>query len=225
MQFSNNIQYKKSKSIILFILSLIVFILHIVKYPLMLRQYIDILEISPNSGILEIKKAFRKKAKQFHPDLNKEPGAQDKFILVNEAYEFLMKYYNQPGFISKKKPEERYRDWVEKDKARARKNAARQAKSEFEKYKNSKLYRTANLLYSIYDYFSLAIGLLIIFAAILGLYLQKDFQEGYTLASVIAGVFLIIIGGLFVYFSIMSIKTRKESFKKRGKYRTGQSLK
>ena len=56
----------------------------------MYRQYLNILEVSPDSGILEIKKAFRKKAKKFHPDLNKDPGAQEKFILVNEAYEFLV---------------------------------------------------------------------------------------------------------------------------------------
>lgn len=186
----------------------------------MFQHYLKILELKPDSGILEIKRAFREMAKKFHPDLNDSPKAQEKFILVNEAYEFLMKYYNQPGFRSTKPPEERYRDWVSREKAKARKRASQQAKTEFEKYRNSKLYRTANLLYSIFDYFSLGIGLLIIFAAIFGLYLQKDFQEGYTLASVIAGIFLILIGGLFVYFSIMSIKTRKEAFKKRRKFRT-----
>ena len=190
----------------------------------MLRQYLNILEVSPVSGILEIKRAFRKKAKQFHPDLNKDSGAQDKFILVNEAYEFIMKHYNQPGFRSKKTPEERYRDWVEREKAKARKHAAHQAQRQFEKYKNSKLYKTANLLYSIYDYFALVIGLIIVFAAIFGLHLQKDFEEGYTLSSIIAGVLLIMIGGLFVSFSIMSIRSRKEAFKKRRKYYSGQSL-
>jgi len=180
----------------------------------MFRQYLNILEVSPDSGILEIKRAFRKKAKKFHPDLNKDSGAQEKFILANEAYEFSMKHYNQPGFKSKKTTEERHRDWVGKEKAKARKYAAQQAKREFEKYKNSKLYKTANLLYSLYDYFALAIGLFIVFAAILGLHLQKDFEEGYTLNFVIAGVFLILIGGLFIYFSIMSLRSRKEEFKK-----------
>ncbi len=184
----------------------------------MLHQYLNILEVSRDSGILEIKKAFRKKAKKFHPDLNKDSGAQENFILVNEAYEFLMKHYNQPGFKSKKTTEERHRDWVEKEKEKARKYAAYQAQKQFEKYKKSKLYKTANLLYSIYDYFALAIGLFIIFAAIFGLHLQKDFEEGYTLSSVIAGVSLIIIGGLFVYFSIMSIQSRKEDFKKHRKF-------
>jgi uncharacterized membrane protein len=190
----------------------------------MIRQYLNILEVSPNSGILEIKRAFRKKAKKFHPDLNKDSGAQDKFILVNEAYEFLMKHYNQPGFKSKKTPEERYRDWVEREKAKARKHAARQAQRQFEKYRNSKLYKTANLLYSIYDYFALIIGLIIVFAAIFGLHLQKDFEEGYTFNSVIAGVFLTMVGGIFICFSIMSIQSRKAAFKKRRKYYSGQSL-
>ena len=187
----------------------------------MFRQYLNILEVSPDSGILEIKRAFRKKAKKLHPDLNKDPGAQENFILVNEAYEFLMKHYNQPGFKSKKTTEERHRDWVENEKAKARKYAAQQAKREFEKYKNSKLYKTANLLYSLYDYFALAIGLFIIFAAIFGLHLQKDFEEGYTLSSVIAGVSLILIGGLFIYFSIMSLRSRKEEFKKQRKFYSG----
>ena len=97
----------------------------------MFRQYLNILEVSPDSGILEIKRAFRKKAKKFHPDLNKDSGAQEKFILVNEAYEFLMKHYNQPGFESKKTTKERHRDWVEKEKAKARKHAAYQAQKQF----------------------------------------------------------------------------------------------
>ena len=190
----------------------------------MFRQYLNILEVSSDSGILEIKRAFRKKAKKFHPDLNNDSGAQDKFILVNEAYEFLMIHYNQPGFRSKKTTKERHHDWVEKEKAKARKYAARQAQRQFEKYRNSKLYKTANMLYSIYDYFALIIGLMIIFAAAFGLHLQKDFKEGYTLNSIIAGVFLIMIGGLFVYFSIMSIRTRKEDFKKHRKFNSEQSL-
>ena len=187
----------------------------------MFRQYLNILEVSPDSGILEIKRAFRKKAKRFHPDLNKDSGAHENFILVNEAYEFLMKHYNQPGFKSKKTTEERHRDWVEKEKEKARKYAAYQAQKQFEKYKNSKLYKTANLLYSIYDYFALGIGLFIIFAAIFGLHLQKDFEEGYTLSSIIAGVLLILIGGLFIYFSIMSIQSRKKEFKKHRKFHSG----
>ena len=37
----------------------------------------------------EIKKAYRKLSKQYHPDINKEPGAEDKFKELTEAYEVL----------------------------------------------------------------------------------------------------------------------------------------
>ncbi len=53
------------------------------------RDYYEILGVSRNASEDEIKKAFRRLAKQFHPDANKEKGAEARFIEVNEAYEVL----------------------------------------------------------------------------------------------------------------------------------------
>jgi len=47
------------------------------------------LEISENATEVEIKKAYRKLARQYHPDINKEAGAEDKFKEINAAYEIL----------------------------------------------------------------------------------------------------------------------------------------
>ena len=54
-----------------------------------IKNYYKILEISPNSTLEEIKKAFRKLALQYHPDKNKASNAHEKFIEITEAYEVL----------------------------------------------------------------------------------------------------------------------------------------
>jgi len=53
------------------------------------RDYYEILGISKNASGDEIKKAFRTLARKFHPDVNKEPGAESKFKEINEAYSIL----------------------------------------------------------------------------------------------------------------------------------------
>lgn len=47
------------------------------------------LEISPSASEAEIKKAYRKLARQYHPDVNKDPSAEEKFKEINAAYEVL----------------------------------------------------------------------------------------------------------------------------------------
>src|SRR5450755_4561681 len=53
------------------------------------RDYYEILGIARTATDDEIKKAFRRLAKQYHPDANKEQGADARFIEINEAYEVL----------------------------------------------------------------------------------------------------------------------------------------
>jgi len=53
------------------------------------KDYYSILGISKSASEDEIKKAYRKKALQFHPDKNKEAAAEEKFKEIGEAYEIL----------------------------------------------------------------------------------------------------------------------------------------
>jgi molecular chaperone DnaJ len=53
------------------------------------RDYYNILEVGRDASEEDIRKAFRKKALEFHPDRNKTADAADKFKEVNEAYQVL----------------------------------------------------------------------------------------------------------------------------------------
>lgn len=53
------------------------------------EDYYKVLGVDRNASEQEINKAYRKLAKKYHPDLNHEPGAEEKYKQVNEAYEVL----------------------------------------------------------------------------------------------------------------------------------------
>ena len=53
------------------------------------RDYYEVLGVDKNASESEIKAAFRKLAKQYHPDINKDPDAPEKFKEAQEAYAVL----------------------------------------------------------------------------------------------------------------------------------------
>ncbi len=68
------------------------------------NDYYKILGIKKDAKESEIKLAYKKLAKKYHPDLNKnDPKAKDKFIKLKEAYDTLIdpikrKIYDQAGY-------------------------------------------------------------------------------------------------------------------------------
>ena len=53
------------------------------------EDYYDVLGVPRVASDEEIKKAYRKLARKYHPDVNQDPGAEDRFKVINEAYAVL----------------------------------------------------------------------------------------------------------------------------------------
>jgi len=53
------------------------------------RDYYEILGVTRGADADEVKRAYRKLARKYHPDVSKEKNAEDKFKEVQEAYEVL----------------------------------------------------------------------------------------------------------------------------------------
>jgi curved DNA-binding protein len=53
------------------------------------KDYYEVLGVKPDAKDAEIKSAYRRLARKYHPDVSRESGAEEKFKAVNEAYEAL----------------------------------------------------------------------------------------------------------------------------------------
>jgi curved DNA-binding protein len=81
----------------------------------MARDYYDVLGVSRDAGPDELQQAFRRLARANHPDVNKDPGAEERFKEINEAYSALSdpelrKRYDRFGEDFRRVPE----DWEQR---------------------------------------------------------------------------------------------------------------
>ncbi|MFO7922420.1 MAG: DnaJ domain-containing protein [Bacteroidales bacterium] len=184
-------------------------------------HYYKILDVPENAGIREIKNAFRRKAKAYHPDINKSEEAHELFININEAYTYIMNLHTRDsyGTSGRTSKGEYYRQWMEKERQKARQRAARRARMRFEEFRKSSIYKTTNMLSHMLDYFLLFLGFFVIIAAGIGLYSQGLYitdngEEIFNFKGVLADIVITVAGLLFIFTSLSNIKSYREKFRR-----------
>ncbi|MBN1183941.1 MAG: J domain-containing protein [Bacteroidales bacterium] len=183
----------------------------------MVESYLHILGVNQNSSLSDIKKAYRIKAKELHPDMNDAPDAHEKFIHLNEAYEFLLEnwMYIQPQRQKTKEEmqaeyerEKEYREWLYKESLRIKKKAEEMSRMKFEEFKKTKLYRTTNMLSSMVNYLALAFGIAIIIGTIAGVAYQV--HQGNGSSSIIAACLTIPAGLIIIVYTLYQVVKAKK---------------
>ena len=191
----------------------------------MSAKYFKILGVKPNASLNQIKAAFRTKAKKLHPDKNKAPDANEQFIQLNEAYEYLCDIRNgkikppaaankasQPKRTAKPENQQTYEEWKKTQREKIRQMAKEQAKMRYREYVNSEEYKRSEAFYSIGDHlFYLFSWFIIIFPPYIG-YLVDQYRGVLIGFGVVA---------LFSPFWIAVFKERRAN----GFKPLGQSLK
>lgn len=167
----------------------------------MISIYYKILELEDGADISEIKKAYRRLAKLYHPDINRSKDAGDFFIIINEAYEILLKWnQNKSNFESKKPKQEPFdRDkWIKEERIKARKRARENAKKRFEEFQKSNIYRTALVVYTLTDFVFIFISLVIIISPILYT-IDHGFDPKRIEMEITAVIAAVILGSTMLY--------------------------
>jgi hypothetical protein len=182
-----------------------------------LTDYYEILSLPVNSTIDEIKKAYRKQARLYHPDINPAPDAKDHFISITEAYEFLIANHEKI-----KSDDEAYNqameDWRRYRQDRSRKRATAYAKTSYGTFKNSKFYKTTRIFDGTTIIFSFIISIMVLSYTIYGyIYRQNHPIPGLEKQSVFAFIMLLLLGMIFFVVSFIYFKAYQETSRKHKK--------
>jgi DnaJ-class molecular chaperone len=109
-----------------------------------MNRYFKILGLAPSASESEIKKAYRKKVRLYHPDVSKLPDAEDRFVEITEAYEYLLnrkagKQYSETegAFKTTRREKNRARRtrWTDTEREKAKARAREYARQKFNTFR------------------------------------------------------------------------------------------
>lgn len=132
-----------------------------------LWDYYRILGIRQGASNDEIRRAYRKKALEYHPDRNHSPEAEEMFIRVTEAYEYLTSHPHGRN-ISEEEVRRNYQAWVNYRQAAARKRAEAYARGTYTEFRKSPVYRSTTHIDGAMVFLGLLLGTAVMIMSVYG---------------------------------------------------------
>ncbi|MCU0457603.1 MAG: DnaJ domain-containing protein [Bacteroidales bacterium] len=183
-----------------------------------LWDYYRVLGLRQGASDDEIRKAYRKKAMEYHPDRNPSPDAQEMFIRITEAYEYLTSHPHGRN-ISEEELRRNYQAWVDYRRAEARKRAEAYARESYAQFRKSPIYKSTTVIDGTMVILGLILALTVIIMSVYGYHYRmkmaitmKD-EPSLTLAAVtfIIGCSYLVIS--LLYLSAWVAQNRKKQHK------------
>lgn len=182
-----------------------------------LWDYYQILGVRQGASDDEIRRAYRRKAMELHPDRNHSENAQEMFIRITEAYEYLTSHPHGRN-ISEEEVRKNYQAWVEYRQAEARKRAEEYAKSTYAAFRKSPLYRSTTVIDGTMVFLGLGLALAVILMTVFGYSYRlrvatsprEEPSLSLAIVSLITGILYLVISFFYLSAWISQNKQRKK---------------
>jgi DnaJ domain len=183
-----------------------------------LRDYYSILGVRQGASDDEIRKAYRSKAMEFHPDRNNSEAAPEMFIRITEAYEYLTSHPHSRN-ISREEAEKNYRAWVDYRQAEARKRAEAYSRTTYSAFKKSPIYKSTSVIDGTMVFLGLVLAVTVIGMTIFGYSSRmrtactprEEPSLPLALVTLTTGVSYLLISLLYLSAWIAQQKRKKQS--------------
>ncbi|HPK84259.1 MAG TPA: DnaJ domain-containing protein [Bacteroidales bacterium] len=167
-----------------------------------LQDYYRILGIKQNATDDEIKKAYRRKAMEYHPDRNSSPDSQEMFIRVTEAYEYLMSHPYRRN-ITEEEIMRNYQAWIDYRREEARRRAEAYAKASYAEFRKSPVYRSTTAIDGTIVFLGLILATMVIVTTVYGyIYRMRIADTPKEEPSMTLAAISLIIGFSYLIISI-----------------------
>lgn len=180
-------------------------------------DYYRILGLQNGCSTEEIKKAYRKRAREYHPDINHAPDAKDMFISITEAYEFLITNFERLA-SDEQAYKQAMEEWRKYRQDRSRQKARVYAQASYVRFKNTNFYKTTRIFDGTAIIYSLIISILVLVITVVGyIYRLHHPLPGIEKPTVLVLILFLLLGMFLFIISFIYLKAYTQTSKKHKK--------